>query len=360
MELQAQLQQLSERVAALKAQIKTEEATKTAFVLPFINLLGYDIFNPIEVVPEFIADLGIKKGEKVDYAIFQNGDPILIIECKHWNCALDVHNSQLFRYFHVTKTRFALLTNGVEYRFYTDLEQLNKMDEKPFLEFDITQLKDSTIAEVAKFHKSNFNIDKILSTASSLKYIKEIKKLMVAELQDPSNEFTKYFASQVFSGRFTEKVMLEFKDLVHRSFSQLVSERVSDRLTSALNSETGKETKVVEPVEVASEVPLEEVVNPNIKTTGEELEGFQIIRAIARRKIPVVRIHHRDTQSYFGILLDDNNRKPIVRLHLNGGKKYISLFGRDKTEIKEPIQVLEDIYNYEQQILDILDYYENS
>jgi hypothetical protein len=360
MELQAQLQQLSERVSALKAQIKTEEATKTAFVLPFINLLGYDIFNPIEVVPEFVADLGIKKGEKVDYAIFQNGDPILIIECKHWNCTLDVHNSQLFRYFHVTKTRFALLTNGVEYRFYTDLEQPNKMDEKPFLEFDITQLKESSMVEVAKFHKSNFNIDKILSTASSLKYIKEIKKLMVAELQEPSNDFTRYFAAQVFGGRITEKVMLEFKELVHKSFSQLVSERVSDRLTSALNSETGKPAKLVEQVDTTADVPLEEVVNPNIKTSEEELEGFQIVRAIARRKIPVVRIHHRDTQSYFGILLDDNNRKPIVRLHLNGGKKYISLFGRDKTEIKEPLSVLEDIYNYEQQILDILDYYENS
>ncbi|MBW3545948.1 MAG: type I restriction enzyme HsdR N-terminal domain-containing protein [Bacteroidetes bacterium] len=359
MELQAQLQKLSERVATLKDQIKTEEATKTAFVLPFINLLGYDIFNPTEVVPEFIADLGIKKGEKVDYAIFQEGNPILIIECKHWNCPLDVHNSQLFRYFHVTKTRFALLTNGIEYRFYTDLEHPNKMDEKPFLEFDITQLKDSTMSEIAKFHKSNFNIEKILSTASSLKYIKEIKKLIISELQEPSYDFTRYFASQVYSGRFTEKVMLEFKDLVKKSFTQLVSERVSDRLTSALNSETDKTAKVVDQADAAPEIPLNEVVNPNIKTSEEELEGFQIVRAIARRKIPVVRIHHRDTQSYFGILLDDNNRKPIVRLHLNGGKKYISLFSKDKLEIKEPLNVLEDIYNYEQQILDILDHYEN-
>ena len=133
MELHSQLKGLAEKVDQLKDKIDTEESTKHAFTLPFINILGYDTFNPTEVVPEFTADLGLKKGEKVDYAIFQNGNPILIVECKHWKQNLDVHNSQLFRYFHVTKTRFALLTNGIQYRFYTDLEETNKMDEKPFL-----------------------------------------------------------------------------------------------------------------------------------------------------------------------------------------------------------------------------------
>ncbi|MFT6205197.1 MAG: hypothetical protein ACJA1O_002813, partial [Spirosomataceae bacterium] len=143
MDIHSKLRELAEKVSTLKDRIETEESTKHAFVLPFINILGYDTFNPIEVVPEFTADLGLKKGEKVDYAIFQDDKPILIIECKNWKENLNVHNSQLFRYFHVTQTRFALLTNGIDYRFYTDLEHPNKMDEKPFLEFNILSLKES-------------------------------------------------------------------------------------------------------------------------------------------------------------------------------------------------------------------------
>lgn len=112
MDIQSKLRELAEKVNTLKDRIETEESTKHAFILPFINILGYDAFNPIEVVPEFTADLGLKKGEKVDYAIFQDDKPILIIECKNWKENLHVHNSQLFRYFHATQTRFALLTNG--------------------------------------------------------------------------------------------------------------------------------------------------------------------------------------------------------------------------------------------------------
>ncbi|WP_394970376.1 type I restriction endonuclease [uncultured Croceitalea sp.] len=117
MEIQTQLKALSGKIGKLKDKIDTEESTKHAFVLPFINLLGYDTFNPTEVVPEFTADIDLKKGEKVDYAIFQDGQSIIIVECKNWKEKLDAHNSQLFRYFHASKTRFALLTNGIEYRF---------------------------------------------------------------------------------------------------------------------------------------------------------------------------------------------------------------------------------------------------
>jgi len=171
MELTSQLKSLADKINQLKDRIETEESTKHAFVLPFINILGYDTFNPTEVVPEFTADPGLKKGEKVDYAIFEKGEPILIIECKSWKEKLTVHNSQLFRYFHVTKTRFALLTNGITYQFFTDLDEKNKMDVKPFLEFDITNLKDNVITEIAKFHKSHFDVNTILDNASSLKYI---------------------------------------------------------------------------------------------------------------------------------------------------------------------------------------------
>ncbi|WP_338357079.1 type I restriction endonuclease [Yeosuana marina] len=348
MEFQSQIKAIADKISNLKDKIETEESTKHAFVLPFINALGYDAFNPTEVVPEFTADLGLKKGEKVDYAIFQNNTPILIVECKNWKETLDNHNSQLFRYFHTTKTRFALLTNGIQYRFYTDLEQPNKMDEKPFLEFDITKIKDNEIHEISKFHKSNFDVDKIVNNASALKYTKEIKKCIAEELMVPTHDFVKLFANRVYSGRLTEKVMEEFTEIVQKAFNQTVSEKVNDRLNAALNKEAEKQQ--LDTIEVKEE-------ECKIVTTDEELDGYRIVVAILRRKLPVNRIVYRDTQSYFGILLDNNNRKPLCRLHLNAGTKYIGLIDKDKNETREVIQSVDDIYQFEEVLLNTVDFY---
>jgi predicted type IV restriction endonuclease len=348
MELTIQLKALADKINQLKDKIETEESTKHAFVLPFINILGYDTFNPTEVVPEFTADLGLKKGEKVDYAIFQNNEPILIIECKNWKEKLSVHGSQLFRYFHVSKTRFALLTNGITYQFFTDLDEKNKMDQKPFLEFDITNLKDNAIHEITKFHKSNFDVNKILDNASSLKFIKEIRKLIDAEINTPSPEFVKLFAHKVYYGRLTEKVMEEFTELVQKAFGQLIGEKINERLQFALNKE----------VILQEKDQIEDTEQTKVNTTEEEVEGYRIIVAILRRKLPTNRIVYRDTQSYFGILLDDNNRKPLCRLHLNGGKKYIGLFNDNKTEVRQVINSVDDIYLFEKQLLETAEMYE--
>ena len=348
MELQVALKSLADKINLLKDEIETEESTKHAFVLPFITLLGYDTFNPTEVVPEFTADLGLKKGEKVDYAIIQNDEPILIIECKNWKENLSVHNSQLFRYFHVSKTRFALLTNGIHYQFFTDLDEKNKMDQKPFFEFDICSLKDAAVNEIAKFHKSSFDVNKILDNASSLKYIKEIRKQIDLEIQNPSPEFVRLFASKLYSGRLTEKVMDEFTELVQKAYGQLIGEKINERLHFALNKE----------VIIQEKDQIEEVEESKVITSEEELEGYRIVVAILRRKLPIHRIVYRDTQSYFGILLDDNNRKPLCRLHLNGGKKYLGLFNTDKSEIRQSIQTVDDIYLFEKELLETVGLYE--
>lgn len=348
MELQVALKSLADKINLLKDKIETEESTKHAFVLPFITLLGYDTFNPTEVVPEFTADLGLKKGEKVDYAIIQNDEPILIIECKNWRENLSVHNSQLFRYFHVSKTRFALLTNGIHYQFFTDLDEKNKMDQKPFFEFDICSLKDAAVNEISKFHKSSFDVNKILDNASSLKYIKEIRKQIDLEIQNPSPEFVRLFASKLYSGRLTEKVMDEFTELVQKAYGQLIGEKINERLQFALNKE----------VIIQEKDQIEEVEESKVITSEEELEGYRIVVAILRRKLPINRIVYRDTQSYFGILLDDNNRKPLCRLHLNGGKKYLGLFNTDKSEIRQSIQTVDDIYLFEKELLETVGLYE--
>ena len=214
MDLKDQLKQIADKISKVKDSIQTEEATKNAFIMPFINALGYDVFNPLEVVPEFIADIGVKKGEKVDYAIIRDGIPVILIECKHWNENLDIHNTQLIRYFNATKAKFAILTNGIIYRFYTDLEEPNKMDEKPFLDINMLELKDAQIEELKKFHKSYFDLDNIINTASTLKYSNEIKAVLNNEFKQPSEDFIKYFIYKVYSGKATEKVIKQFSEIV--------------------------------------------------------------------------------------------------------------------------------------------------
>jgi protein of hypothetical function DUF450 len=356
MELKTKLEQLHQRVDNLKEQIQTEEATKNAFIMPFIQILGYDIFNPIEVIPEFVCDIGTKKGEKVDYMIMKDGEPILVIECKHWKENADAHNSQLHRYYHVSKARFGILTNGIVYNFYTDLEKPNIMDEKPFLTINLDDLKDSSIKVLEKFTKTSYDLESILDSAESLKYIKAIRKEFEAEIDNPSDEFIKLLVNRFFDRPLTANRLSIFREYTKRALTSSINESISSRLKSALSiNENIHDTKTKENEVLDS---IDENSESKVVTTEDEIEGFQIVKAILREVISADRIAPRDTQSYFGVLLDDNNRKPLCRLHLNGGKKYIELFhnGKDAGE-KVLINSLDDIYNYKAELQKTVDNY---
>jgi len=342
MEFQTQIKQLGERIKSLKESTRNEEATKSAFVMPFFQALGYDVFNPNEVIPEFTADIGTKKGEKVDYAIQQNNEPIIIVECKHWEDQLTLHNTQLQRYFNVTNAHFAILTNGIKYKFYSDLEKENRMDDKPFFEFDFENIKESAINELMKFHKSTFDVDKITTNASFLKYMNEIKEIFEREFNQPSEDFVKYFAKQVYNGKMTKKALDQFTQITERALRTSINEMVNNRLKTALEKELNQQEEE-QPAQAESE-------DKNIETTVEEIEGYHIVRALLRKDINPERIVHRDKQTYFGILLDDNNRKPICRLHFNGKQKYIGLFDENKEEDKKPIDSLDEIYDYSERL----------
>jgi len=348
MDLKDQLKNLSERILRLKDQINTEEGTKNAFIMPFIQILGYDVFNPLEVVPEFISDIGLKKGEKVDYAIMKEGQPIILMECKSWRENLQVHDSQLLRYFHTSKAKFSILTNGIIYRFYTDLVAANKMDEKPFLEINMVDLKDNQIEEIKKFHKSYFDVDNIVSTASELKYMGELKALLTAEMLNPSEQFVRLLTKQIYSGIVTAKVLEQFTILIKNSFTQLVNDLITERLKSALKKESESTAQKQEDLIVANDEIKRE---SKIVTTEEEIESFFIIKSIIRSKIAIERVTYRDAQSYFAVLFDDNNRKPICRLYLDGKRKMIGLFDNQRKETKIEISNLDEIYNHSENLL---------
>jgi predicted type IV restriction endonuclease len=350
MDFKDQIKQLGDRVSKLKDQIQTEEATKNAFIMPFLQTLGYDVFNPLEVVPEYITDIGTKKGEKIDYAIFKDGSPTILIECKHWAQNLNLHDGQLLRYFHVSKAKFGILTNGVTYRFYSDLVEPNKMDEKPFLEFNMNEIRDNQVEELKKFHKTVFDADSITNTASELKYTNELKHLLQQELANPSAEFVKHFARQVYPSVVTAKVLDQFTNLVKKSIQQHISELITERLKTALTKEDEK-TKEQEVIQ-AEQLKADE---SKVVTTDEELEGFMIVKTILRQKVGANRITHRDAQSYFAILLDDNNRKTICRLYLNGSKKYFVTLDEQKKEVKNEIISLDDIFSYSEVLFKIVE-----
>ena len=349
-----QLKQFSTRIAKMKDSIQTEEATKTSMILPFFQMLGYDIFNPLEFVPEYTADVGIKKGEKVDYAIMgEDQRPLILIEAKCHDEDLNKHGSQLFRYFSTTPAKFGILTNGIIYRFYTDLEEKNKMDDRHFLELNLLDIKDSLVAELKKFQKTAFDLDTILTTASELKYNSQIKQFLAKQLESPSDEFVTYILNNVYDGRKTQKIIEEFRDTVKKSFVQFINEQVNDRLKTALGSEDS--TPATDgAVSDKEDTPAEPV--SRIVTTQEEIEAFFIIKALVHDCLGEHDITHKDTETYFGILLDNNTRKWICRLQLDGKKKLI-LPDSNKKYVAFTLESLNDLYGYKDALKNVIKRY---
>jgi len=357
-----QLKQFSKRVESLVGSIQTEEATKTAIIMPFFSMLGYDVFNPQEFVPEFTADVGIKKGEKVDYAIIKDGSPVILVECKSITENLEKHDSQLFRYFGTSPAKFAILTNGIFYRFYTDLEDANKMDKDPFLTINILDIRDNQVPELKKFCKSVFDIDSIFSTASELKYAHEFKNIFTSQLESPSDDFLRFFLQNCYSGPKTQNVMEKFRPILRKALNDLISEMMNDKIKTALGGSGGSvsisdakppEAPAAEPVEDAAE----EKRTPNIVTTEDELEAYFIIKNLLGDVTDIHNIMYKDTESYFSILYKGNTRKWIARLRLTDSVRYMVIPDESKKEIKYPLSDIYDIRQYKEQLTEVLQRY---
>jgi hypothetical protein len=341
MSVEEKLRIIAERVKSHSSAMIAEEAVKTAVILPFLSALDYDVFNPHEVIPEYTADAVGKKGEKVDYAIRVDGAIRILIECKPITTNLDkVHLAQLYRYFSVTEARFAILTNGRTFHFHTDLEAPNKLDERPFLTFDLSDLQGQLTHELKKFAKSEFSIDNILQTAHQLKYTSAIKKEIVAQIEAPSEDFVRLVTANLQLGRFTAAIREQFTPMVKTAFREIIRDSVQARLSTALAD--------TEAVDVAADSPP--IENDEVAvTTEEEREGFMIVRAIVRDILKPARVVMRDQKSYCGILVDDNNRRPLARLHFNRSVKYIGLFDGEKEE-RVKIDTLDEIYEHAERL----------
>lgn len=345
MDLIDSITQISSRISKIREIVQTEEATKNALVMPLIQALGYDVFNPTEVVPEFNADVGVKKNEKVDYAIIRNGKPAILIECKSIGTSLNLaHASQLFRYFSVTEARFAILTNGVDYQFFTDIEAPNIMDEKPFFEFSMEQVDAKIADELKKFGKNIYDEENILSNASELKYKKQLRNLFSQEFNSPSEEFVKLFARRVYSGVMNHQRIIQFSELVGDAFREWVSSRINERLQNAID---GVEIREGEKTHEAAQT---EVSDSGIVTTADEITAYQYIQAILAQIMPPERVVMRDAKSYCAILLDDNNRKPVCRLYFSKSRNDIVIVDKSRSEEKFSLSKLTEIFGFAEKI----------
>lgn len=343
---------IAKKVEEFGATLETEEATKTAIVMPFISqVLGYDVFDPSEVVPEFTADVGTKKGEKIDYAIQRDGQVQMLIECKKIGAPLDLnHASQLFRYFHVSNARIGVLTNGRVWHFFTDLDRPNRMDDRPFLQLDLADVDPHALPELKKLTKPAFDLDSVLSAAEELKYVSNLKKEIGKLFKEPSEDFERLLISHVYDRSATAKVKEFFRPLIAKACGQWLGDQVNERLKTALQGQAPA-MPVLAQAEECSEPEVGPEWNDGVETTLEELEGFHIVRAIAAAEIDPERIVMRDTKSYCGVLVDDNNRKPLCRLRFNAVKvKYIGLFNEEKGEERHAIGKPVDIYRFSEEL----------
>ena len=326
--MREQIKSLAQRISETKDLIHNEEATKTAYIMPFLQILGYDIFNPLEVVPEFTADIGTKAGERVDYAIMQGNTPIILIECKPCTQPLNVANeSQLLRYFNVTKARFGILTNGIKYKFFTDLQEPNQMDLQPFLEFDMSEDGDSVdYKELLKFHKQKFNIDDIRRTAEILKNSNAIMQTVLNEFANPSSEWVTMIFKKIYPKSIFTKAQREcFTPLVKSAIDQIINNKVKENLDIAL--------KTTENIRESASVLQESLTVPDKETTQIEIDGYNIVRSFAAELVSVDRVIMRDAKTYCAILFDDNNRRPIIRFYFNNPNRlYVRLFDRQEPE----------------------------
>jgi len=350
-----ELRQFGTRVSKIKDAITTEEATKNALVLPFFQLLGYDIFNPLEFVPEFTADVGIKKGEKVDYAIVIDEKPVILIEAKWCGGSLSNHTAQLFRYFGTTSAKFGILTNGIHYKFFTDLLEPNKMDLEPFLEFDVLEVHENAIAELKRFAKKTLDIDGAFNAASELKYMGKIKELLNTLNTDPSDNLVRFMMSEVYDGRATQKAIDEFKPIIKRGFKQYINDTINDTLKTAMrgqNEANRSEVALVADEEIGQQDKID-----SAPMSFEEMEAFAIVKSILRDMIDIDRLTWQHTKEYMVILFDNNSWKRICRFWFNRSQKYITTPDENKNSVRHNISSLNDIYKCSDHIREVCSRY---
>lgn len=331
--MRKQLLELSSKLE----HVRNEESVKTSIVLPFLCKLGYDVFNPKIVIPEYTADQSTKNGEKVDYCINDvDSNPICIIECKKRNEDLNTHNTQLERYFCFVNCKISILTNGEFFMFYTDYENRNLMDKIPFLELDINKPTNEALEFLKLLNRETYNKSLVYKTAKKYYKDKENRRLLYNMLDEMDSDFCT-FLSNKFSIYQTEEE-------IRKMFSDNIDSYVTERYHKIKKQ---KENTIVSTNK-----------QKGIVTTNEEINSFnRIVDILKYHDLDYNKISYKDVKSYFAVLYSDNTRKPICRFYLDGKIKYIGVFDDFKNETKHVIKNNEDILMFTHRIVNTFKIY---
>ena len=311
----------AEQIKVRLPHIKGEEAAKQALVVPFLQVLGYDVWDPREVQPEYIADFAKKKSngqmEKIDYALHISGAPAVFIECKSADKELDDHDGQLARYFNATPSvRVAILTNGVRLKIFTDLLQQNIMDAKPWLDVDLRELKSAEIDALKKLRKADFVPNQVVSLAEEMVYYNAIVTFVAIQLGDPSETFVRFVAGEIPTiGRITSKVVERLTPIMRKAIKTAILQHLHDRsIDPRARYQRGAAGGCLGPAALPepAATPAGES-RDGVVTTREELESFSIIQKMIKEVAPDAMVSYRDSKTYFTII-QKNVRKWFVRL----------------------------------------------
>ena len=344
------LRNLSELFKKRKEHIKGEEATKHALVLPFLQTLGYDVYDPTEVRPEFIADFAKKKAngrfEKVDYLIQIKGEPAILVECKAIDAVVDAHDGQLRSYFNaVTSVRLAIVTNGLLYRFFTDLKLQNIMDDDPFLEFNMLQFSERAAGLIVPFTKARFNSGAIKPHAEEVISLSKITDFVNELLRNPSEAFVKLIISElnlVGDRRVNANVVARFEPIVKKAIKAALLDIVTKPIQQmqepqqpTLPAAPQEPPAASPPLPPAPLSPPALAQDPGIITTPEEREIFEVIKGICADSPSKGTVQYKDAVNFFAINLGPV-RSWFIRLY-TGVRRKKSLLVRLPAVLAEPL-----------------------
>lgn len=353
------LAKLSEKVGSRLSLVNGEENTKAAFISPFLSILGYDVTDPTEVIHEYFADFGtptkVRQPKKVDYAIAINRNIVMLVEAKCCKEKPEVHDGQLRSYFNATLTaQISVVTNGVEYRFFTDLENLHMMDKEAFFTFNILDYTGKDVENLKLFDRDNFDAARIKNDAEEMLYSQGISELIDGLLVSPSDKFVHFLIKELgtvapkfeFRGSVVNsKVINRFKPIVKRSIqSSLLS-----LITRSVNQEMTHTADFIAPtikeqLEADTNSDLDTDEKTEIVTTEEELAAFNKIQAITKASDKSnIEVQYRDTVSYFGINLGKTTWW-FLRLYLSSTKKsFIARINPDEARFLAPGFAIQDV-----------------
>lgn len=329
-----------DQVKARLPHIRGEEATKQALVVPLLSVLGYDVYDPREVAPEYIADFAKKKSngqmEKIDYVVRINGEPAIFVECKAADVGLDGHDAQLARYFNSTPSvRVAILTNGVRLQVFTDLQQRNIMDEKPWMDFDLRNAKQAEVDALKRFRKTDFSPDQVIGLAEEMLYYNVLVGFMSSQLRDPGEPFVRFVAGEMPGKPRVDKKLVDrltpilrkaihasIVDHVARSFSrepEVEAFAPSAAPAAALSTPPSGSALAA----AGGQTLAESQAREGVVTTAEELEAWNLVCKIVREKHPDGALSFRDAKAYFTIM-QKNLRKWFMRLGVEKQPYWVS------------------------------------